>query len=308
MDTAELEIFRAVAHERSVTRAAQSLNRVQSNVTTRIQQLEEELGTTLFLRQNKRMELTPEGQRFLGYAERMLATAEEARQSLRQDVATGVLHIGSMESAAASRLPKPLTSFHAEHPLVKIELATGTTKALVDGVLQHRLDCALVAHSFEGPHQKIRWEEEDPELEGTYLFTEKLMLVAPPGFRKAKRKDSGNAVTTVAAFSRGCAYRRCAEDWIASQEGTGVSTSWSILDVSSYHAILACVASGSAVGCLPQSVLDLYRERIPLEVSLLRPIHTFLVKRKGFATPAYEAFLAAIRQHSLTGPGRESQW
>lgn len=298
MDTAELEIFRAVAQERSVTRAARILNRAQSNVTTRIQQLEGELGTTLFLRQNKRMELTPEGQRFLEFAERILATAEEARQSLRQDIAQGILRVGSMESSASSRLPKPLMAFHCENPLVKVELTTGTTSALVNAVLEHRLDCAVVAHPFDGPHQKIRWEQEYPEVEGIHLFTEKLMLVAPPGFRKGRRKASSTAITTVAAFSNGCTYRRCAEEWIASQEDAGVAAAWSILEVSSYHAILACVASGSAVGFLPQSVLDLYRASIPLETSFLRTVHSFLVKRKGFATPAYEALLRAIRRQS----------
>jgi DNA-binding transcriptional LysR family regulator len=298
MDIAELEIFRAVAQERSVTRAAHVLNRVQSNVTTRIQQLEEELGAILFSRQNKRMELTPEGERFLTYVERILATAEEARQSLRQDLAQGVLRIGSMESSAASRLPKPLMTFHAENPLVKVELTTGSTNALVNGVLEHKLDCAIVAHPLNGPHQKIRWDEEDPELEGIHLFTEKLMLITPPDFRKTRRKTTAPAIRTVAAFSSGCTYRKCAEEWIASEAGSGPTAPWSILDVSSYHAILACVASGSAVGCLPQSVLDLYRERIPLETTLLRPVHSFLVKRKEFTTPAYEAFLKTIRTHS----------
>ncbi len=296
MELAELEIFRAVAHEKSVTRAARILNRVQSNVTTRIQNLEEELGTSLFFRPNKRMELTPEGQRFLLYAERILATAEEARQSLRQDVARGVLRVGSMESSAASRLPKPLMAFHGENPLVKVELTTGSTNFLVNGVLEHRLDCAIVAHPFDGPHQKIHWEEEDPELEGTYLFTEKLMMVAPIGFRKTKRKGTSLPVTTVAAFSNGCTYRRCAEEWIAAQTDRGTDPPWSILDVASYHAILACVAAGSAVGFLPESVLSLYHDRPALDISFLRSVHSFLVHRRGFATPAYKAFLNAIRK------------
>jgi DNA-binding transcriptional LysR family regulator len=298
VDTAELEIFRAVANERSVIRAARSLDRVPSNVTTRIQHLEEELGAPLFLRQNKRMELTPEGQRFLLYTERILATAEEARQSLRQDVPQGTLRIGSMESTAASRLPRPLMAFHAENPLVKLEVTTGTTDALVNGVLERRLDCAIVAHPYEGSHSKISWDEEYPELEGTYLFTERLMLVAPVGFRKGQRRQGATSIRTVAAFSKGCVYRKCAEEWIASQTGTSKSESWSILDVSSYYAILACVASGSAVGFLPQSVLDLSTERPPLETAFVRPAHSFLVRRKGFETPAYRAFAEAIhRRH-----------
>jgi DNA-binding transcriptional LysR family regulator len=296
VDTAELEIFRAVANERSVIRAARSLDRVPSNVTTRIQHLEEELGTPLFSRQNKRMELTPEGQRFLLYAERLLATAEEARQSLRQDVAQGLLRVGSMESAAASRLPKPLMAFHAENPLVKLEVTTGSTNELVNKVLERRLDCAIVAHPNEGPHSEISWEREYPELEGSYLFSEKLMLIAPPGFRRAHRKQAKTSVTTVAAFSKGCTYRNCAEEWITSQVGTAPSKAWSILDVSSYYAILACVAAGSAVGFLPQSVLDLSAERPPLEITFFRTVHSFLIRRKGFGTPAYNAFAEALRK------------
>ena len=75
MDFAALEIFRAVAQEGSVTRAAERLGRVQSNVTTRVQQLEEQLGATLFLREGKRMVLTPAGEALRGYADRLLALA-----------------------------------------------------------------------------------------------------------------------------------------------------------------------------------------------------------------------------------------
>src|SRR3954470_1815554 len=58
MDLAALTIFRAVVRENGVTRAAAKLNRVQSNVTTRIKQLEEQLGTDLFIRDGRRLVLT----------------------------------------------------------------------------------------------------------------------------------------------------------------------------------------------------------------------------------------------------------
>src|SRR3989344_2895913 len=61
LDLAALDIFRTVAAEGSVTRAAERLQRVQSNVTTRVRQLEADLGTPLFLREGKRMALTPAG-------------------------------------------------------------------------------------------------------------------------------------------------------------------------------------------------------------------------------------------------------
>ncbi|MBF3225261.1 LysR family transcriptional regulator, partial [Pseudomonas aeruginosa] len=97
MDLSSLEIFRAVAHEASVTRAAQQLQRAQSNVTTRIRQLEEDLGVELFLRDGKRMSLTERGSEFLAYAEQLLALADEARQSMHPAEPGGRLRLGSME-------------------------------------------------------------------------------------------------------------------------------------------------------------------------------------------------------------------
>ncbi|OXH82320.1 LysR family transcriptional regulator, partial [Burkholderia multivorans] len=76
MDLAALAIFRAVVRENGVTRAAAKLNRVQSNVTTRIKQLEEELGAALFVRDGRRLVLTPAGRTLLPYAERLLALAD----------------------------------------------------------------------------------------------------------------------------------------------------------------------------------------------------------------------------------------
>src|SRR5437868_6130885 len=75
MDLAALAIFRAVVRENGVTRAAAKLHRVQSNVTTRIKQLEEELGAALFVRDGRRLVLTPAGHTLLPYAERLLALA-----------------------------------------------------------------------------------------------------------------------------------------------------------------------------------------------------------------------------------------
>ncbi|HEN8642627.1 TPA: LysR family transcriptional regulator, partial [Pseudomonas aeruginosa] len=120
MDLSSLEIFRAVAHEASVTRAAQQLQRAQSNVTTRIRQLEEDLGVELFLRDGKRMSLTERGSEFLAYAEQLLALADEARQSMHPTEPGGRLRLGSMESTAASRLPALLASYHKACPRVAL--------------------------------------------------------------------------------------------------------------------------------------------------------------------------------------------
>ncbi|MDD9904693.1 MAG: LysR family transcriptional regulator, partial [Rhodospirillaceae bacterium] len=67
MELSDLRIFRAVVSEGGITRAAEKLHRVQSNVTTRVRQLEEDLGVALFIREGKKLHLSPAGQTLLGY-------------------------------------------------------------------------------------------------------------------------------------------------------------------------------------------------------------------------------------------------
>src|SRR5689334_1978194 len=98
MDLGDLRIFTAVVRAGGVTRAAERLNRVQSNVTTRIRQLERDLGVDLFIRQGKRLHLAPAGRLLLDYADRLLALAEEAQHAVQDARPRGVLRLGAMES------------------------------------------------------------------------------------------------------------------------------------------------------------------------------------------------------------------
>src|ERR1700755_3469477 len=101
MDLSVLRIFRAVVREGGVTRAAERLNRVQSNVTTRVKQLEDDLGTPLFVREGKRLRLTPAGRLLLDYADRLLALADEAREAVQDPRPRGVVRLRAVESTAA---------------------------------------------------------------------------------------------------------------------------------------------------------------------------------------------------------------
>ena len=96
MDLSSLEIFRTVVREGGVTRAAQQLNRVQSNVTTRIRQLEASLGVQLFVRESKRMVLTPAGQTLLTYA---AAVVKHHRQDRREGEAADAHRHGQRNHA-----------------------------------------------------------------------------------------------------------------------------------------------------------------------------------------------------------------
>src|SRR5262245_27907617 len=132
MDLVALRIFKAVAEQGGITRAAAALHRVQSNVTTRVKQLEQSLGTRLFHRQGRRLVLSSEGKLLLDYAERLLSLSAEAQAALKGHAPHGGLKFGALESTAATRLPGVLARYHRDFPAVRLELVTGTTGALVD--------------------------------------------------------------------------------------------------------------------------------------------------------------------------------
>src|SRR4029453_10885270 len=107
MDLTDLHIFRAVVQAGGITRAAEKLNRVQSNVTTRVRQLESQLGVELFIRNGKKLHLSPAGKLLLDYAERLLELADEAREAVHDAKPRGLLRLGSMENTASIALPGP---------------------------------------------------------------------------------------------------------------------------------------------------------------------------------------------------------
>jgi len=280
MELAELEIFRTVVAEGGVTRAAERLNRVQSNVTTRIKQLEQSMGVPLFVRDRRRMVLTAAGEALLDYAERILDLAQEARQAVAPQSPRGRLRIGSMESAAASRLPGPLAEFHQRWPEVRLELSTAPTDVLMAQVRACKLDAALVA----GP-------VSDPAFDATPLFREELLLVTPRSHRRVRAPEDVQ-LDTLIVFEQGCAYRRHAEAWFAAH-GAGRLPART-LELASYHAILACVSAGAGVAVVPRSVIAMQMEPHGFAThSLGRDgrITTFLISRRE----RYSASFLALR-------------
>ncbi len=294
MDLSSLEIFRAVAAENSVTRAAERLGRVQSNVTTRLRQLENDIGAELFRREGKRMTLTAEGEVFLGYASRLLALAAEARRAVNPASPGGRLQVGTMESTAASRLPAPLALLRERWPEIDLELSMGASEDLIERVLAYELDCALVAVPA-GAHGSL-----DARLEQVKLFVEELLLVLPPDHPPISGPSDIRPLT-MAALEPGCAYRRTAEAWLARRRRSAPALR--TLQLGSYHAILAFVAAGGCVGVVPRSVLELQRQPLHLPSYSLASIDTLLVRRKGYRSAAFEAFLAAL-QHAAPRAGK----
>jgi DNA-binding transcriptional LysR family regulator len=243
MDLTALQIFKSVVEHGGVNKAAAKLHRVPSNVTTRIKQLEDQLGAKLFLRIGRRLSLSAEGKLLLPLADQLLRLSSEAEAALRNEKPRGTLRIGALESTAASRLPPVLSRYHQLYPDVQIELVTGTSGTLVSRVHKQDVEAAFVAEPFNAEG-----------LETQTAFVEELVLITPKSFGQVRSaKDIGNR--TVIAFSAGCSYRQRLEIWL----GASKVLPDRVMEFQSYHAIIACVAAGSGLAVVPRAVLELTR-------------------------------------------------
>ena len=282
MELSDLVIFRAVAEAGGIVKAAGRLHRVQSNVTTRIKQLERSVGVALFHRQKGRLYLSPQGEVLLDYADRLLQLAADAKAALGGGMPEGTLRLGALESTCASRLSDVLARFHERCPTIDVELRTDTNDGLVTAVAGRRLDAAFIA---EAPNNDA--------LAFAPLFQETLLLVTAPD-RAPVRRASDVAGETVIAFPRGCAYRRILERWL----GPRTLASSRQLELASYHAIVACVAAGTGIAIVPEAVLAAIPsarvKRHPLP-KVLRRVVTPLVWRHGEHTALIAALLEVAR-------------
>lgn len=277
MDLSALKIFKSVVEHGGVNKAAAKLHRVPSNVTTRIKQLEERLGTTLFSRVGRRLALSAEGKLLLTYADQILRLSSEAEAALRNGKPRGTLRIGALESTAASRLPPVLSRYHALYPDVQIELVTGTSGALVSRVHKQDVEAAFVAEPFNANG-----------LDTHAAFVEELVLITPKSFGPVRTpKDLGNR--TLIAFSTGCSYRGRLETWLAASKVLPDR----VMEFQSYHAIIACVAAGSGIAIVPRAVLELTRARPNVSMTALpaniAKTRTQLVWRREHRSATLEA-------------------
>lgn len=243
IDLDSLEIFRAVVQEGGVIRAAAKLNRVQSNVTTRIKQLEERLGKRLFRKQGRSLTLSPEGELLLSYAQRLFRIADEAEHELRSGKPMGAFRIGSLESTAGSRLAPVLSKFHRLYPGVVVELVTGTTGALIQRVGNFEIESAFVSEPFTAPG-----------LNAVKVFEEELVLITSRDMPEVSRASQLAGMTLI-AFMNGCSYRKRMEEWLGASSMMPART----LEFASYQAMIACVAAGTGYALVPRSLLGSLR-------------------------------------------------
>lgn len=286
MNTKDLLIFQAVAHHGSINKAAQQLNYVQSNITSRIQKLEMELNTQLFHRHKRGVTLTIEGSALLPYAEKITSLVEEMKQFTASDLPpTGNVAIASVETVI--KLPIILSAYTKKYKEVDLTLSTGVTTALKEKVLQHEIDGAFVTKS------NAIYDADLVEIE---VFHETLVLVSSePNLTMDTLIEQ-----PLLRFSDGCGYRAKLNEWLQDNK---IRPS-KVMELGTLETTLGSVMSGLGIAYVPYSTIKehlkherVFHYKLPEKYSKITT--SFIYRKSNYIAPALQRFIEVIEENKM---------
>ncbi|MGM0519957.1 MAG: LysR family transcriptional regulator [Campylobacterota bacterium] len=274
MDSNLLKVFVAVAKENSISQGAKKLGFAQSNVTSRIKQLEKSIGFTLFYRVPRGVILTHEGKKLYKHAVEIVHKVENAILDMQNLQYQKNLVVGSTDCNAAVRISSFLMRLHEDYPKIQLELLTGTTKYVTKMILNYEVDIAFISG-----------EPQDDELMVLQKFEEEIAIL------EAKHETSPNVILS---FKEGCAYDEFLKDYYQ-KKGETIKKS---LSFGSLETILACVKAGMGKTLLPTNLVEKLGFTEDLKIIKLDKktayIPTCLVCRKD-NIPKIDTYLSQIK-------------
>jgi len=183
MELRHIRYFLAVAEEMNFTRAAEKLAIAQPPLSRQIQDLEEELGTRLFVRSSHHLELTEAGEIFRQYGLRIIELSEKSIEDIREmdGGLQGTIYFSTVEGHGPHILADWISGFKKEHPNVQYNLWNGNTDDIIMRIKKGLCDLALIMEPF------------DPEGLDTYpIYKEPWVAMIPNNHPLAKLE--GNSV------------------------------------------------------------------------------------------------------------------
>ncbi len=239
MNLPDLEIdllrsFVAVAEAGSITAGAARVHRTQSAVSQKILRLEEILGRRVFERSSRALSLTPDGERLLAAARRLLDLNDETIRQFVTPEASGTLRLGISDDFIPQQLPRLLARFARLHPGIRLELTTG-------------LSCDLLARLDEGGIDIAIAKRDGKAQRGRTIWREPLVWIAAEGFEA----EPGRPVPLV-LLPPPCTYRGLALDSLK-QAGRATAIACT---ASSLMGVQAAVAGGLGITVLGRSFMQ----------------------------------------------------
>jgi len=164
MELTDLKYFAAVAEELNFRRAARKLNMAQPPLSRRIKNLEDEIGTPLFIRTNRSVRLTEAGKLFFEKANEIIEKAGEALEelSLIGKGEEGYLPIGFNEPAINTFLSKAIKRYHSRYPKVKLVLKEMQTNEQLEALKNNKIKIGfmrLFGHDVSGMSTSLLYSE-----------------------------------------------------------------------------------------------------------------------------------------------------
>lgn len=208
MEIGQLRAFVVAAREKSFTRAAEALFVTQPSVTARIQTLEAEMKTTLFLRKGRTIELTESGKVFLPYAERALSVLDEGEQAVRnvREGTAGRISVGAIQTICLFLIAPLLDEFHRMNPNVEIFLRQGMSTEIIEMLLDDVVQLGVVS----GP-------VIHPQIKTIASFQDEIIVVAGPQHHLAVRHGPDGVMPVTLD-------KLASEEFIMSRWGTAFDT------------------------------------------------------------------------------------
>lgn len=289
MNFTQLRYFLSIAKHGSMTAAAKALHISQPTLSISLQQLEQNLETTLFLRDRRGARLTEPGKELLRYAERILQLTEEAERQLHEleHEFVGTFTIGCPDVLGAYFLPSFLGPFMEAYPHITIQLWNAGSPDVYEAILARDLDYGIVVNPF--PH---------PDLVLLPLFTDKTSLfIATPTTQPTQPEAEARLRKGPLLFVDKLPQTRTLLEHLASRD----LLSKQQLGCGTYELVKALALSGLGVAIIPERVAAYGQEGklSPLHIELPFVPDTIYLIYRGDAhrTQAAKALQQALLQH-----------
>lgn len=290
MDEDTLRIFLSLTSTLHFGRASKQVHKSPSAVSRTLTRLEEQLGQTLFERDNRRVKLTPQGEVFQRYASESLARLDELRQALKlgNESLRGTIAVFASVTACQSFLPPLLSRFREAYPAVQLKLETGYAVDALSRLSSGEVDVTVAALPSRVPRHLV----------SRVVAVTPLIFVAPSApcevSRRVDKRSIDWAEVPMILPAQGLA-RDAADRWFRLRKVKPEVYS----EVMGNEALLALVSTGCGVGVVPKLVMD----RSPLSADVRKldvepRVGEFHVgvcaEQRSLASPVVSAFWNAI--------------
>ncbi len=290
MEFRNIATFLRVAATRNFSKAAEQLGYSQSTVTIQMQQLEKELGTQLFERVGKQVNLTERGEAFILHANEIMRVTNAARTfASNADLTTGTLRIGGVESLCTAILPELLLQFHRVYPKVETVIKTAKTEELINMIKCNDIDLLFTLDQKVYGSEWVRAMQKDEDI----VF----VTSSRHSFIDGQKIDLQDIIKEPFILTeKGGSYCYELERMLAAQE----MEIRPVLEIGNTETIIHLLEEGVGVSFLPlfsvkKAIKHGTLSRIQTDIPTIQMCSQLLYHKNKWVTPQMQAFIKIVQ-------------